>query len=827
MTTPKKQLLLALAIPFILSSCSKKAPEPAQESKPAESAVEAPKADDAAANPPSEAIAQNPENAPKGKVNLNILPPKPRHADSEICPQKAVKTSNNMCTCYYGGYGEDEPKPGQITAPLQEDESRVLGREFQCTVDSGTDSCDAITAAVCNKIQGCMTIDGRWYPALSKATSINHYRHLNQLPTKSAVPDILAYHLTSKSDPYYVPGGMDITLESRSEYGDCVLDRTDDIPLFSTSPSPAQPFACDRPTCICGAQTCRNGQICRDDKCTFDTLQPIALNDSNSHFEYYDTNWQGGHVDIYDIIEDIHKQCKETKSPNCTFDIPDDDNEEGTKFGIRVFDAEKCNGGKRYCHGKDNFPMLIPKNAKGYACLDVAEFPDYKSDLPLKAWTCTLEEGCECGGKKCPQNAACVDETCLCGKDIITPDAQCSLYCTNEACSRNGIGIRCTEKSCACGSTQCAQGEICRDGQCYCDDKLSLGTDYVCSVLENTAFARFDASQVRHAPNKRIQKCNKPEGCACGDMTCPQNARCDKNECFCGASKVTPDIVGFVCSDDSGEPQLECKTDDCSCYGKKMKKQEICEPERCTRYSVPGPKGCMCDGVAIDTEQYSCEPGKDGKMVQVCRENNSTCSCGDESCDPLSVCYKDHCVDRATLKPLSTGYRLVHGVLKCSNPAGCACGKTQCEENKYCMNGLCFRDPFTKKFDNKIYYYRFVRTNDSLDDAIAQSLLYEDERKTLEQYEKELKRYDSGLYIRGIGNRDKNMTIAELLKTCGGGNIPKDVATKYCYIRLIQEEGECGGDHVLEFSGWQDEDYWQKTQHSEFDWEPDVTRPQG
>ena len=143
------------------------------------------------------------------------------------------------------------------------------------------------------------------------------------------------------------------------------------------------------------------------------------------------------------------------------------------------------------------------------------------------------------------------------------------------------------------------------------------------------------------------------------------------------------------------------------------------------------------------------------------------------------------------------------------------------------MNGLCFRDPFTKKFDNKIYYYRFVRTNDSLDDAIAQSILYEDENKTVEQYEKELKRYDSGLYIRGIGNRNKNMTIAELLKTCGGGSIPKDVATKYCYIRLIQEEGECGGDHVLEFSGWQDEDYWQKTQYSEFDWEPDVTRPQG
>ena len=815
MNTHKTIALFTLGLLLTLSACGKKA-----DNAPDAGGAEAPKADVAnPAEPASASVKVNP--------SATVLPPAPRIEKSDICPAKANKTGDGVCSCYYGGYDTQNSIPDIYKDSLRADSSDVLGSDFECTITPSGSDCDFGTAAVCTKIRGCTTLDGRWYPALAKAAFSFHDGVRGSQLGESKERGLLANRNTSRSDHYYVPGGMDITLESASVQGDCVLDRTDGIPLFSAQDKPAQPFACDRPSCPCGTLTCRNGQICRDDKCTFDTLQPIALNDSNSHFEYYDTNWQGGHVDIYDIIEDIHKQCKETKSPNCTFDIPDDDNEEGTKFGIRVFDAEKCNGGKRYCHGKDNFPMLIPKNAKGYVCLDVAEFPDYKSDLPLKAWTCTLEEGCECGGKKCPQNAACVDETCLCGKDIITPDAQCSLYCTNEACSRNGIGIRCTEKSCACGSTQCTQGEICRNGQCYCDDKLSLGTDYVCSVLENTAFARFDASQVRHAPNKRIQKCNKPEGCACGDMTCPQNARCDKNECFCGASKVTPDIVGFVCSDDSGEPQLECRTDDCSCYGKKMKKQEICEPERCTRYSVPGPMGCMCDGVAIDTENYTCEPGKDGKMVQVCRENNSTCSCGNEECDPLSVCYKDHCVDRATLKPLSDGYRLVHGVLKCSNPAGCACGKTQCEENKYCMNGLCFRDPFTKKFGSKIYYYRFVRTNDSLDDAIAQSLLYEDESKTLEQYEKELKRYDSGLYIRGIGNRDKNMTIAELLKTCGGGIIPKDVATKYCYIRLIQEEGECGGDHVLEFSGWQGEDYWQKTQYSEFDWEPDVTRPQG
>ena len=257
----------------------------------------------------------------------------------------------------------------------------------------------------------------------------------------------------------------------------------------------------------------------------------------------------------------------------------------------------------------------------------------------------------------------------------------------------------------------------------------------------------------------------------------------------------------------------------------KMKKGESCEPEKCTRYSKPGPKGCMCGDQAMDVEHYSCEPAKNGTLVQVCADD--TCLCGDEKCDPLTVCYKGHCVDRASLKPLTDGYRFAHGIPKCTNSDGCKCDKKQCEENKYCMNNLCFRDPFTKKFDNKIYYYRFVRTYEYRDDVIAQSILYEDENKTVGQYEEELKHYDSAIFIRGAGKLNKDMTIGELLKTCGGGTIPKDVATKYCYIQLIQKEGEFGGDHVLEFSGWQDEDYWQKVHHVEFDWEPEIKHPAG
>ena len=143
------------------------------------------------------------------------------------------------------------------------------------------------------------------------------------------------------------------------------------------------------------------------------------------------------------------------------------------------------------------------------------------------------------------------------------------------------------------------------------------------------------------------------------------------------------------------------------------------------------------------------------------------------------------------------------------------------------MNGLCFRDPLTKKFDGKVYYYRFVRTNDFQDDAIAQSILYENENKKMSDFEKELKQKNSSIIISGLNEKNKDMSVGEFLKTCGGHPIPKDVATKYCYIQLIQEQGECGGDYVFYFSGWQDEDYWKKTHYSEFDWEPEVQHPEG
>ncbi|MBO4350341.1 MAG: hypothetical protein J6A01_05260 [Proteobacteria bacterium] len=320
------------------------------------------------------------------------------------------------------------------------------------------------------------------------------------------------------------------------------------------------------------------------------------------------------------------------------------------------------------------------------------------------------------------------------------------------------------------------------------------------------------ADEAPIAQDKTDLRCNKPEGCACGDVICPQNAECKKNQCFCGSSRVTDQVVGFIC--DSDLDNLVCNSDSCSCYGQKYTKQEICKPEYCGRYAVPGKKGCMCGDDVIDVDAYVCEPGKGTKLVSVCNDFN--CTCGSQDCPAMAVCYKNHCVDRATLKQNSDGYIIEHGLQKCINPDGCTCGKSTSEKGKYCMNGLSFRDPFTKKFDKKIYYYRFVRTDELTYDIFAQSIYYEDENKQVSDFEKALKEYDSDISIAG-SDEAKKLTIGEFLKTCGGNIIPNDVATKYCYIRFVLHEGK----PVLEFSGWQDDDYWQKTHHAPFDSVPD------
>ena len=352
----------------------------------------------------------------------------------------------------------------------------------------------------------------------------------------------------------------------------------------------------------------------------------------------------------------------------------------------------------------------------------------------------------------------------------------------------------------------------------FCD----LEGTYACSSLESVG---CHCNRIGNKELDSAGECYCPDGDPVTAGEFPESS-CRKNVCNPLNPKdcrevmtACPDNEANVDEDGDHDPTYEEEEQE------EIESADMAmNPEDCTRHSKPGAKGCTCNGTPIDIKQYTCEPSKNGKLVQVCTAFESDCSCGDEKCPPLAVCDKGHCVDRATLKPLSEGYRFAHGLLRCNRPEGCACGKTQCEHNKYCMNGLCFRDPFTKKIDGKVYYYRFVRTFDSRDDAIAQSILYEDDNKKVRDFEKELKQFNLNIEFFEMNDKKRDMTIGEFLKTCGGNPIPKDVATKYCYIRLKQSE-ENGGSYFFSLSGWQDDDYWKKNYYRDFDWEPEAETP--
>lgn len=729
--------------------------------------------------------------------------PSPKLRKTEACPKGAYKTDDGVCSCYYGK-SKTVQEGKQRYGDLRPDGSDVLGSLFECSeIDCYTGNSPS-PYVICPDIHGCITADGRVYPGLADPN--NQYEQ-----------------------QYYVPGGMDTTLETLSEYGDCVLDRTDGIPRFSDSPDARDNYACDRQSCPCGTQTCHNGELCKNNQCIMDKQEPIVLNDSNSTYTYYYSNYTiagaGCEGEVVDMYRQALETCQKTKDVYCTFDIPEEEASNGADFGLRAIDVETCKGGKRYCHGKGNFPMATPKDADGYVCKTIYDIPGFQSDEPLKAWTCNKEEGCICGGKSCAMNAACIDEQCFCGKDSLTTGYGCAEYCADDKCARKNIGIQCTSESCACGNNTCRKGDFCRDGQCFCDAIPAPGNGYECSQYDELAnyYDLHDHIVEGSLIHRNYPKCTSEAGCPCGEHTCMNNTYCISGNCYCGLIQNNTNANGLQCSYDT----VECDKDKCDCYGRTIKKGDSCNPPRCGYYGTLSMKGCQCGGVPMDDKHFSCELGKGGLPVAICTDENG-CKCGKEVCAHQMACYQNQCVDFLSLKPLPDGYLLNPQTRLpiCDSETGCICGKKSCVQGKYCLNGTCFKDPFTKKFDNKVLYYRISNVDD---DAITYTsvnyrpvnLLLEDENKKLCEYEAELRRYYyeyDGIYFKQYKDDSydnhlcsnpqyKNMTIGEFLKNCGTGPVPKDVAVKYCHLGIQFELGELVTEFSVNYSGWVGEDF--------------------
>ncbi len=494
------------------------------------------------------------------------------------------------------------------------------------------------------------------------------------------------------------------------------------------------------------------------------------------------------------------------------------------------------------------------KEAQAPAPVVVRKAPvERRSDLNI--------EGIQCGDVKCNAWESCVDGQCACGNEKVPAGYVCSAWCADEVCNSVSRGVACDRKACPCGDALCNEGEVCRDGACFCDDQPSLGENFSCQKANKMQ----PADEPRH-----VEICNNPAGCACGDVTCPANAACTDGVCKCGDTLVREGYAGYeclpiletetvyqvdlVCRDSNGCPcgditssinmgcngksatcagilvpgrslsckkqphagynyHLSCFRDDCNCYGVHIDKGEICERLECEENFTVGSKGCTCDRLTLDMNDYDCMPSNNNKLVNVCTKEEG-CACGELTCPYMTVCRKGECVDRTILKPIPEGYTVVNGLPKCENPEGCACKKKTCAEGRYCLGGICYLDPYFRKLNGKILYYRlmnpavFGENNDSSAINLIWSLMFVDENEKLCDHSWTKNDVFEGAHTKTpvislcADENYKNITVGEFLRNCGTGPVPDGVVNKYCHIGI---EKAADGKMALGVSGWRDE----------------------
>lgn len=436
-------------------------------------------------------------------------------------------------------------------------------------------------------------------------------------------------------------------------------------------------------------------------------------------------------------------------------------------------------------------------------------------------------------------------------------------------------GVECTERMCQCGETACAKNEVCKDGQCYCGNE-AVGSDenYQCRIV-NTAAIPSTAEKL-----EKQYLCQSAEGCKCegpvGETVCPQNSYCiSGGGCGCGSTKLSDDnadIPAYACSLMSdnqydwvcresngcrcgsitaavnmgcngksatclGSPvpgrglacrakaynnykyHLACFKDECDCYGRTIKKDEICEPLVCANGFARASNGCVCGGESYD-DGYECVPGKGGKSVKYCTASgDGACACGETTCQEFEVCKRGECVDRISMKKQENteNYTFKSGFWECTNPDGCTCGKPakngkpNCQQGKYCINGSCRKDTYFRTLAGKVLYYRLENhTQNSgytLHNLWSLMFISEDEPICQDKWMNIYLNIDGRQTALCSDDQYRNMTVEEFLKNCGLGIQPENVGSLYCelsYDYLKDAQGNSTSDVGLFASGWKE-----------------------
>ncbi len=361
--------------------------------------------------------------------------------DGGVCKCGTIETNNHdefFCTMYF------HYEPGDATYEV-DDNGGIL---------------------ICTKPGGCHTRDGKHFPQWS---TIGHALLGHYLSDKTPQQ----YDLPHKEmEKFHIDAGFDTTLESTSIYGECVLDRTDGLMRMSQANGAAS-FVCDQQACTCGNESCRIGEICDQGKCRTDDCKAHAKND-----RWHDIDIDEGITHSRFFEEKVYIKEGE-KLPNGikTDDIKKDENGSyyrltGRAFylnpGTEYYSSLLCEGGHRYCHGKNNAPIPAPDKADGYQCLDVTSLPNIDAKDHLKTWVCMNQNGCACGESQCKYAESCMNKECL---SIPRSPVLCNGAPLQDGyeCFGNDfhVGQRCIWESCSCGKMKCNKGEYCNDEQCF------------------------------------------------------------------------------------------------------------------------------------------------------------------------------------------------------------------------------------------------------------------------------------------------------------------------------------------------------------------------
>ncbi len=238
-----------------------------------------------------------------------------------------------------------------------------------------------------------------------------------------------------------------------------------------------------------------------------------------------------------------------------------------------------------------------------------------------------IEGNCPCGDGACPQYSVCHNGQCICGHNVGTNYGE--FYCqievgnfeTEWSLSYEHVLICQNEKGCHTKDGQYynngAKGNsgIMSSKNIYPEDEEDIDTES--DSLET------DSENMSEIENGGVNRCDLPEGCACGNEVCPWGATCDDNVCVYDDFYSRHWFPQYVNVDQSGNG---------ICAGMILKPQWGVDFHQSYICSDMGwlckqKDGCACGNVQCDAGAYCITPG-------VCTEPVGPCSPDDNGrCD--------------------------------------------------------------------------------------------------------------------------------------------------------------------------------------------------